>query len=101
MREIYIPNNPKMLSSAVCFIDILGFSSLIEESCKNHRGDQLLSRLYRCIIDNISFIRPSTQYSGKIKFFTDNIVIGIPILDDGESRSNIFRICIVPTFINS
>lgn len=86
MRETYISDNPKMLNSAVCFIDILGFSSLIEEACKNNRGDHLLNRLYHSIIENIGFIKPSTQFSGKIKIFTDNIVMGIPILDDGESE---------------
>lgn len=68
MVETYNINNPKMLNSVVCFIDILGFSSMIEESCKSHSGNQLLNKLYLSIKDNIEFIKPSTENSGAIKF---------------------------------
>ncbi|WHH58269.1 hypothetical protein [Petroclostridium sp. X23] len=86
MRETYDKKNPKMLNSAVCFIDILGFSSMIEESCKNCNGNQLLNKLYHSIKDNIEFIKSSTQHSGAMNIFSDNIVIGKPVYDDGESE---------------
>lgn len=86
MKETYDLHNPEMLNSAVCFIDILGFSSMIEQSCKNNSGNQLLNKLCTSINDNINLINPRTKYSGSIKIFTDNIVIGKPIFEDGESE---------------
>lgn len=86
MKEMYNKNNPQMLNSAVCFVDILGFSSMIEQSCKENNGNRILNRLCSRIKNSIEFIKPTTEVLGTIKIFTDSVVIGKPIFDDGESE---------------
>lgn len=86
MRDNYDPDNPRMLNSAVCFIDILGFSNMINEACKSNTGNDLLLNIYNSINNSIQYIKPSSHGVGNIKIFTDNIVIGIPIYQDGESE---------------
>ncbi len=91
MREKYDIDNPKMKESVVCYIDILGFEEMIKKAVKNNNANCLLKRLYNSIKDNVAFINPSPSSVGEIKIFTDNIVIGRPIFDDGESDlGNIF-----------
>lgn len=79
-------NNPKMKNSVVCFIDILGFSKMIEKSSIEQQENKLLKKISKIINDNIQYIKPTNKDLGTIKIFTDNIVIGLPIFDDGESE---------------
>lgn len=82
MTLTYDFNIPKMLKSVVCYIDILGYKQMVEEAFKNNNGDLLLGNLDEAINESIGFIKPGSF--GKMKIFTDNIVIGSPIRDDGE-----------------
>lgn len=83
MKEQY-NTDPKMENSVVCFIDILGFSKIIEKSSIEQQGNKLLKKIYKIINTNIKYLKP--EVFGTIKVFTDNIVIGLPIFDDGESE---------------
>lgn len=38
------------------------------------------------LTENIAELRPQEEYVGVLKTFTDNIVIGHPIYEDGESQ---------------
>lgn len=84
MEVKYDRDKPKMLESVVCYIDILGYKQMIEEAFRNNSGDSLLVEIDEAIKDALDFIKPRSESSGTMKIFTDNIVIGKPIHDDGE-----------------
>jgi hypothetical protein len=80
----YDDKNPELKNSVVCFIDILGFREISERAFTDHKGNDLLAKLNKIISKNIDHIKLNETYDKNIKIFTDNIVIGIPIYDDGE-----------------
>jgi len=86
MLKKYDPSNPEMIRSAVCFTDILGFSQMVLDAQHNGTGNQLLQRLHKVLIKQYEELKPKEDYIGVFKAFTDNIVIGLPIYDDGESQ---------------
>lgn len=44
--KIYDQDNPSLVNSMVCAIDILGFSQMILDSCKEGYGDKLLKEIW-------------------------------------------------------
>ncbi|WP_046176239.1 hypothetical protein [Domibacillus indicus] len=86
MLKRYDPANPELLKSAVCFADILGFSQLVLEAQAQGKGNALLKQLHRILTTEYKKLKPDKDYVGILKSFTDNIVIGFPIYDDGESQ---------------
>jgi hypothetical protein len=82
----YDPSNPEMIRSAVCFTDILGFSQMVLDAQHNGTGNKLLQRLHKVLTEQYEELKPEEDYIGIFKAFTDNIVIGLPIYDDGESE---------------
>ncbi|QCJ44690.1 hypothetical protein FAY30_23940 [Bacillus sp. S3] len=86
MLKRYDPQNPKMIRSAVCFTDILGFSQMVLDANQNGTGDQLLQHLHKILTQQYNNLKPGEDYVGIFKAFTDNIVIGLPIYEDGESQ---------------
>lgn len=83
-KHKYDQDNPTLVNSVVCAIDILGFSQMIVDSCKNGSGDKLLREMNYLINKNKQCIIPNKYSQGKIKIFTDNMVVAYPIKDDGE-----------------
>ncbi|MDP4030285.1 MAG: hypothetical protein Q8P42_15115 [Gallionella sp.] len=93
-----VGEQPKLRASVVAFVDILGYKALISESHQNGSAPSLLIRLHEALSaasrrlnnldeDGNSFLPPNLWYKKdlyKIRTFTDNIVIGYPILDDAE-----------------
>jgi hypothetical protein len=89
-------NAPRLRHSVLAFIDILGYSALIEEAEREGKQEELLQRLYAALLAGRSGfegksralpkinIGPKDSYS--LKAFTDNIVIAWPIRDDAESE---------------
>ena len=57
---------------------------MIVDSCKNGSGDKLLREMNYLINKNKQCIIPNKYSQGKIKIFTDNMVVAYPIKDDGE-----------------
>lgn len=82
----YDQDNPTLVNSIVCAIDILGFSQMIVASCKDGSGDKLLREINYLINKNKQCIIPNKYSQGKIKIFTDNMVVAFPIKDDGEAE---------------
>ncbi|MFA2568880.1 hypothetical protein ABR775_03335 [Bacillus cereus] len=78
--------NPETINSAVCFVDILGFSKLVQDSFAAGTGNDLLKRIHKTVTDNIAELKPREKSIGILKAFTDNIVIGYPIYQDGEGQ---------------
>lgn len=84
MLKRYDPSNPEMIRSAVCFTDILGFSQMILDAQGNGTGNQLLQHLHKVLTEQYDELKPAEDYIGVFKAFTDNIIIGRPIIEDGE-----------------
>ncbi len=82
----YNQENPQLVNSIVCAIDILGFSQMIVDSCNNGTGSQLLQEINYLINKNKQCIIPNKYSQGKIKIYTDNMVVGYPIKGDGEQE---------------
>lgn len=59
---------------------------MVYEAFENDTGNDLLKRLHMTLTENIAELRPQEEYVGVLKTFTDNIVIGHPIYEDGESQ---------------
>lgn len=84
----YNQESPMLVNSIVCTIDILGFSQMIVDSCKDGYGDDLLKEINFLINKNKQCIIKNKYSQGKIKIYTDNMIIGYPIKDDGEAELN-------------
>ncbi len=87
MRK-YDQDNSELVNSIVCAIDILGFSQMIIDSCSKGYGNQLLKEVSYLINKNKQCIIPNKYSRGKIKIYTDNMIVGYPINDDGEAELN-------------
>lgn len=83
-KQQYNEENPTLVNSVVCAIDILGFSQMIVDSCNDGSGDKLLREINYLINKNKQCIVPNKYSQGKIKIFTDNMVVAYPIKGDGE-----------------
>lgn len=82
---------PTLRRSVLVFMDILGYSEMIRQSEQAGTQQDLLERLYRALSVNRSSLEAKPEgLSNKDRFalkaFTDNIVIGWPVLDDAESE---------------
>jgi hypothetical protein len=82
----YDSSNPILLNSVVCFIDILGFSSLGIEAIKLNKGEEFLKNIHNSLNKAKKSLTPYPSLSAKVKVFTDNVVIGWPIRGDGEGE---------------
>lgn len=82
----YDQDNPRLVNSIVCAIDILGFSQMIVDSCEEGYGNSLLREINYLINKNKQCIIPNKYSHGKIKIFTDNMVVAYPISGDGEEE---------------
>jgi len=88
-------DKPWMRQSWIVFLDILGFSSSVLKATANGTAGELLFRLSRAleeakrdlIPDPNDYLRYGIRDAPYVvKVFTDNIVLGFPIRDDGESE---------------
>lgn len=83
---------PKTKNSVVVFCDILGFSDEMRKAYNEERADDLLIKLRSALTESYELLNyePTTSIgfpkAYATKTFTDNIVIGFPIIRDGESE---------------
>jgi hypothetical protein len=84
----YDQENSKLVNSMVCAIDILGFSQMTLDSCNEGYGNELLKEISYLINKNKQCIIPNKYSHGKIKIYTDNMIVGFPINEDGEEELN-------------
>ena len=84
-----------MRTSWVIYMDILGFSTRIKQATEGGTATELLTELTTALDEAKRQIMleagdDSRLGSGEapyaVKMFTDNVVLGIPIMDDGESE---------------
>lgn len=80
--------HPEFLPSIVCYADILGFSDLTRMALGSDKSSQHLRKLRHALSKAYDAIRPvpspgrefGPQY--RMKIFTDNIVMAVPIWDE-------------------
>ena len=87
---------PTLRNSVLAYIDILGYSDMIRESEELGTQQEVLSRLHTTLSKRRELLEDKTspkelrelikKDNYALKAFTDNIVIGWPIRDDGESE---------------
>jgi hypothetical protein len=88
---------PTLKASVVAFVDILGFLDLIGTAEKNNTQNKFLQKLHHALStsrgwleDNVDGVAQLKELVSKdfyvLKAFTDNIVMGWPVRDDGESE---------------
>lgn len=87
---------PLLRKSVVAFIDILGYTDLVYRASKQNQSQQLLLTLHSALQKARKHVDPEQMTDfvrtvGKEDFFafrafTDNIVLGHPVLDDAESE---------------
>jgi hypothetical protein len=75
-----------MLPSLVCYADILGYSQTSKSAISHGEGQEYLTRIYKALSKAYNRIRNRRKETDEealfdIKVFTDNIVIGYPLLD--------------------
>lgn len=88
--------DPSLKLSVFAFMDILGYRQMIRESERDGKQQEFLTALYKTLSNARGWLEdkdyaethkfwPKDLYA--LKAFTDNIVIGWPIRDDGESKT--------------
>lgn len=86
---------PTLRNSVLAYMDILGYSDMIRESEELGTQQEVLSRLYTTLSKERERLEEKTDSQQQLrefikkdnyalKAFTDNIVMGWPIRDDGE-----------------
>ncbi len=96
-RNPYHTNSgkPEFQKSVFVWMDILGYRDMVKEARKSGQEEKFLSDLFDALSEARGWLDDSKMglppMSDKdlfaLKAFTDNIVIGFPIYDDGESES--------------
>ena len=84
MNNPYLSNPPKLISSFVCHVDILGYSQLSKEAISSGNGYDFLNKIRIALTKAYDRVRESSKgwknsNRFSIKVFTDNIVVGYPV----------------------
>ena len=82
---------PRVRRAVTVFLDILGYRAEIEKARKEGRQQAFLQRLRHAFDDAYPTLNDKDDFNlGRLswatKAFTDNIVLGYPVTDDGESE---------------
>ena len=97
-RNPYVDDvsEPILRSSVVAFCDILGYRDMLSEAQECGKLKELLHQLHNALLGSHRFVDPNLRENiledirGKhlsaFRAFTDNIVVGRPISEDGESE---------------
>ncbi len=98
-RNPYISESgkPELRQSVVAFLDILGYKHMICSANESKRSQEFLSNLHETFVRAVDYMRDplGKKYEifkskilrkdlYKVVTFTDNIVIGYPIVDDAK-----------------
>ncbi|AYY25134.1 hypothetical protein AB1I77_27315 [Bacillus paranthracis] len=88
MTMQYDSSNPKLIPSVVTFIDVLGFSQLGMKAFANGTGNEFLEQIHASLKKARSNITEQFPLA-KVKVFTDNVVIGWPIHEEGDGEGEL------------
>lgn len=86
---MYPDDPPQLVSSIVCYVDILGFSQLSSEALSSGNGNEFLGELHTALNQAYERVRKHSKGWSEQKFvlkiFTDNVVVGYPLLNSDIS----------------
>lgn len=95
MQSYLDPNgNPRLRTSIVGFLDLLGFSQSIQATTDPREAQLLVDRILAAINDSRLYVRqsaaddlalPTTGWA--LKFFSDNLVVGCPFDEDEKAAA--------------
>jgi hypothetical protein len=84
---------PKLRKSVFVFMDVLGYKQMIQGAHTLPQRNQLLARLHGVLSNGRRWLEEKDQLEPlpakdtfALKAFTDNIVVGWPVYNDGESE---------------
>jgi len=85
-KNPYHSNPPKLIPSFVCHVDILGYTQLSKEAITSGNGDVFLNKIRLALTEAYDRVRKSSKgwsnnHRFSIKVFTDNIVVGYPVMN--------------------
>ena len=84
---MYPTDPPQLVTSIVCYVDILGFSQLSSEALSLGTGNEFLGKLHTALNQAYERIRKHSKVWNEQKFvlkiFTDNVV-GYPLFNSGS-----------------
>lgn len=75
-----------MRPSWALLVDFLGFSRQVATAAREGRSDAHLAQLDRTVREAYGYLRPD-EHRWALKFFSDNVLLGCPVYDDGESEA--------------
>jgi len=76
-----------MRPSWALLVDLLGFKSQVFNAEKAGRSNEHLVELDRVLRNAYAFLDSDDIHRWALKFFSDNVLLGYPIHDDGESEA--------------
>ncbi|WP_172580789.1 hypothetical protein [Vibrio harveyi] len=84
--SLYESNPPTLKQSFVCHVDMLGYSQLCQNAIDSNSSDQFLNKIRTALNSAYARVRERARSFGEenffeIKVFTDNIVVGYPIVN--------------------
>jgi hypothetical protein len=92
---------PRLRPSVTAFIDVLGFSQVSLSAGSLEAAQQVLEKIAGAISDSRAFVRhvyaaepEAVPAAWALKFFSDNLVLGVPIDDGGLSIEQRVRFAI-------
>ena len=86
-REMWDPESPSLLPTIVCYADILGFRSRIEQALELGEEKEFLTKIKGSLAALYEKVREAATLDGAVspifdmKAFTDNIVVAYPLLN--------------------
>lgn len=75
----------QMLPSWALLVDFLGFSSQVVAAASEGRSQAHLAEMDQVVRETYGFLRGHNRWA--LKFFSDNVLVGCPVYDDGESEA--------------
>ena len=94
-RNPYLSDDgrPILRPSVVVFLDVLGYQDLVNEAAKQGEAQQFLEHLHKTLTEAVRLLNAENETMRgfsvfekdmyRVKTFTDNIVIGYPLLPTG------------------
>jgi hypothetical protein len=85
--------NPCLKESVVVVADILGFTDMVGEAFQNGRQQNVLEHLHQILGDALKNVTDTSKQKWCYKFFSDNIIVGFPVLGAGNGAFEFPQAC--------
>jgi hypothetical protein len=85
--------NPCLKESVIVVADILGFTDMVEEAFKCGRQQRVLEHLHQTLGDALRNLRDPSGQKWCYKFFSDNVILGLPVLGGWNGAFEFLQAC--------